>query len=43
MCNPPFYDECEIRKENFRKITREENNYKGGEIQFIKEMFEQSK
>jgi tRNA1(Val) A37 N6-methylase TrmN6 len=36
MCNPPYYDESEIRKVNLRKITREENNFMGGEIQFIK-------
>ena len=43
MCNPPFYDVSEIRLETNRPITTEENQCNGGEVKFIKNMYEKSK
>ena len=43
MCNPPFYDVSETRLETNRPITAEENQCNGGEVRFIKDMYEKSK
>jgi 23S rRNA A1618 N6-methylase RlmF len=43
MCNPPFFESIEEKRVQISEITLNQAVYKeGGEVQFIKEYFEES-